>query len=213
MNRLACLLVLLPVFCLANCQSVAGSSRVGVSKLDIQQASAYFPPRVLSERQDVHDLVALWYSKHLRAMDEPPFFELAADASAHGYRFLWLRSFHRPVCIVFWVRSDGDGELKVKVRVPDGKGGYEPGKLVVAKSKIISRKKTQEWLTVLGQARFWELPHNKVSRVLDGAKWVLEAVNSGSYHIVDRHSPRRGAFRDAALLLMKMSDVETDPLY
>ncbi len=173
-------LVLLPVFCLVNCKSVADSSNAEVGKLDIQPASvAYFPPMVLSERKQLHDFVAKWYSKHLRVMDELPFFKLAADASAHVYRFLWLRTFDRPVCIVFRVHSDGSGKLRLKVT--DGQGGYKPGKLVVDDSKSISREKTQEWLTVLGQARFWELPHSEVSSMLDGANWVLEAVKGGSH--------------------------------
>jgi hypothetical protein len=38
---------------------------------------------------------------------------------------------------------------------------------------------------------------------MDGARWILEDVRDGKYHLVDRWSPDTGTFREAALLLVQ----------
>src|SRR5437899_2594377 len=58
----------------------------------------------LTEDQLIYDFGGLldrskveWYSEHLQAMREPPLTRVAGEAEV--YRFLWLRSFHRPIAI------------------------------------------------------------------------------------------------------------------
>ena len=48
---------------------------------------------------------------------------------------------------------------------------------------------------------------------LDGALWTIEGATAGRYHVVDRHSPARGPFRDAALLLLKFADLGIKEIY
>lgn len=44
----------------------------------------------------------------------------------------------------------------------------------------------------------------------DGAEWILEGVNGGRYHVVDRWTPGAGAYREACLYLLKISDLGID---
>jgi hypothetical protein len=71
----------------------------------------YFPDKIFHEIQDVHDFTEKWYSDHLKAMNEPSFLEFRQDRKIHSYRFLWLRTFHKPVCVRIEIISDAPSWL------------------------------------------------------------------------------------------------------
>ena len=75
----------------------------------------YFPDKVLHEIQALHDFKANWYSSHLESMNEASFFDLRQDRKIHSYRFLWLRSFHKPICVCTEIISDGSAWLVSKM--------------------------------------------------------------------------------------------------
>jgi hypothetical protein len=144
-------------------------------------------------------------------MDESSLLALESEDSIHVYRFLLLRTFDRPVCIVIQIKPDGSGELRLKVT--DGAGGYDPGKVVVFESKRLVSTETEAWLASLDKAHFWEMSSLSHEGGFDGSQWILEGVKRGRYHVVDFWSPDSGAFRDAALLLIGLSGLDVDPLY
>jgi hypothetical protein len=41
----------------------------------------------------------------------------------------------------------------------------------------------------------------------------MEGIDQDRYHIVDRWSPEKGTFRDAALFLLKLSKVNEPDIY
>lgn len=41
----------------------------------------------------------------------------------------------------------------------------------------------------------------------------LEGVHNGTYRIVDRWSPKKGIYRDAALFLLKLANVKVREVY
>lgn len=65
-----------------------------------------------------------WYSAHLDAMEERPLRE-AVSTGGEAYRFLWLRTFHRPVVIRVVARN---GQIVLETKETDGHGGYAPGR-------------------------------------------------------------------------------------
>src|SRR3989441_4894829 len=66
----------------------------------------YFPIGLLEPRDSRGDAFRRrWYSSHLRAMGESSI-SCGAD-SMETYRFLWLRTFHRPVSVRIAKRGDG----------------------------------------------------------------------------------------------------------
>jgi hypothetical protein len=44
----------------------------------------------------------------------------------------------------------------------------------------------------------------------DGARWILEGVKGGRYHIVDRWTPQNGSYRELCLYALKLSGLKLD---
>jgi hypothetical protein len=64
-----------------------------------------------------------WYSKHLRAMNQPSMW--CGNEPDTEYRFTWLRTFHHPVV----VRVTNTGNVtRIEAVELNGAGGYSPGK-------------------------------------------------------------------------------------
>jgi hypothetical protein len=184
----------------------------------------FFPPGTFVEEETGEDdeFVVSWYSKNLRALREPSLAALARDRNAHRYRFLWLRSFDPPIALRVDIWPDGRGTLTVKAT--SGKGGFEPGTLVTNRRRAMPRSEVRRFLSRLAAARFWELPTQERTPVIehadgsktitiraDGAQWVVEGVKQGRYHVVDRWGPAPGAYREAALWLVRRSGLRIRP--
>ncbi len=152
----------------------------------------YFPPGILEKSHQSDEFTNQWYSKHLRALREPSLWEASQlDLTAEAYRFLYLRSFHHPISVRLVVAPDKTATLVSKET--NGKGGYEPGRLIRDRTIHLSQIQTESFLTALTEFSFWSLPTLLEAEgiQLDGARWILEGVNEGRYHVVDRWSPDR----------------------
>jgi hypothetical protein len=154
-----------------------------------------------------------WYSKNLVALQEPSLFELSKDKKAHVYRFLWLRTFDKPIALRLVVYPEGTGLIFKKIS--DGSAGYDPGELVVNETVAVNKEDVDTFLEMLNKVKFWQLPIKEKSDVLglDGAQWVIEGVSSGKYHLVDRWSPTKGQFREAALQLVRLAGIKVKAVY
>src|SRR5258705_9617064 len=154
----------------------------------------YFPPGILGKSHQQDEFAIRWYSKHLTALREPSLWETSQlDLTAEAYRFLYLRSFHHPISVRLAVAQDKTATLVSKET--NGKGGYEPGRLIRNRTIHLSQIQTESLLTALNELSFWRLPplleaEGNVLQ-LDGAQWILEGAREGRYHFVDRWSPDR----------------------
>src|SRR5437879_3871084 len=76
----------------------------------------YFPVTAFGENlKSNQDWIAL-YSKYLESFQEPSLLERSKSSpSSQSYRFLWLRSFHRPISVRLDVGSDGNGQLTINM--------------------------------------------------------------------------------------------------
>jgi hypothetical protein len=164
----------------------------------------YFPPLAFSDNPGMDGRIREWYSRQLKALDEPSLWEFSKTSTGQAYRFLWLRSFHHPVAVRLNVREDGTGLLTVKEA--DGAGGYEPGKLVVNRTMEISKQRMQLFLGKMADLDYWNLPTReekwKSAMQCDGAEWVLEGVRGAKYKVVERRSPGDGPVRELGLFLV-----------
>jgi hypothetical protein len=142
----------------------------------------YFPDSLFGAR----DFGVAWYTSHLAAMGERSLWVLASrDRDATAYRLLWLPSFHHPIC----VRVDRTGVgARLRVKVLDGKGGYDPGHLAIDKSIALSAGQVRELDRHLELAAFWKMPTNIIldRGVDDGDHLIIEGVKEGIYHVVAR---------------------------
>jgi hypothetical protein len=158
-------------------------------------AQDYFPRGVFSDPTD--------YSKHLVALDERPLFVAKPDPQVECYRFTWLRSFHRPV--VFRVDESKSGTATFTIKVGDGAGGHEPGKLVRTEKKPVDDTLLAKLRNSVQHGRFFELPATDRNLGADGSTWILEVIKDGRYHVVSRWSPRDGTIHRIGTLLIEFA--------
>jgi hypothetical protein len=158
---------------------------------------------------------AKWYTEQLKALGEPSLFEAKQDSSVQTYRFLWLRSFHRPVAVR--VQMHADGSATVLTKMANGAGGYKPGRLFVDKTELAPGDKVKKLTDKIQSLRYWSLPERDPKRQgTDGAQWIIEGVDHGSYRLVDRWSPDNGPVRELGLyFLHQLSglDLKKEPIY
>jgi len=171
-----------------------------VGVLGVSAQEPYFPKGAFSGDTSSDQFTVEWYSKQLKALEEPSLLSLAKQTTYESYRFLWLRTFHHPISVRLDIRADGIGELTVKMA--NGAGGYKPGHLIQNISRPLTKRQTDKFLAMVRRVKFWEIPTNEDSMAgNDGSQWIIEGVKDGKYHVVDRWTPREGAVRELGLAL------------
>src|SRR5580698_10116337 len=168
------------------------------------QASSYFPEQALGDDPQEEKFKVDWYSKSLTALHEKSLWEASRTQKMPSYRFLWLRSFHHPVSVRVDVQPDGSAVVTTKVT--GGQGGYEPGKLIVNRTRKLNREQTRWFLNQVDEVKFWSLPSNPPKDpntiLLDGSRWVFEGTKDAQYHVVDRWSPEKGEIQSLGITML-----------
>jgi hypothetical protein len=141
----------------------------------------YFPVGTFGP-PDSDLFVREWYSKHLAAMGEPSL-SCGVLEDTETYRFLWLRTFHNPVAVRIFRRSDDYG---LEAVILNGAGGYNPGRVSRHVTRALSHDEWQTMIAGLEGVQFWQMATKRNVFGLDGAQWIVEARRAGRYHIVDR---------------------------
>ncbi len=152
-----------------------------------------------------------WYAPHLIAMGEPSIY--AGIAQGPQVRFLWLRTFDKPVAVRVWGTPQG---YWLRAVVLSGKGGYEPGRIADVVERQLSESEWNAVLEKLRAANFMALPSQEESMGLDGAQWIVEANVFGKYHLVDRWSGEQSpGYSAACLYLLKLAGISVpkDEMY
>ena len=138
----------------------------------------------------------LKFREELDALEESPFCSSdLMERDLESYRFLWLRSFHNPVLVVFTL-----DEVAPAVTY---KEFDSPGRLTTERSDLAvtwnEATDASEGIVELGLEdfrgaftdEFWSAPAYLVdeSIPLDGARWIVEGRRAGHCHLAIRHSP------------------------
>jgi hypothetical protein len=177
-------------------------SRFVITLLAVAAAAAqadstrYFPSDVSS-----------WASQHLAAMKEPSLFAPPSDAARDEYRFLWLRTFHKPIAIRIW-RGGPAAQMRI-VRL-SGAGGYDPGQVESDATTQITAGDWKRFRDCLAKAKFWQMPTKDPNEELglDGSQWILEGRAEGKYHVVDRWTPSGGDYAACCRLLVTLAKLQ-----
>jgi hypothetical protein len=172
------------------------------SLLSIAQ-HAYFPTKVLSDDSWGEQFKQGWYSHELKKLEEPSLLEESKNPLSESYRFLWLRTFRRPLAIRLDLRLNGSSILTTKVA--DGEAGFPHTvkHLIENVARPLSREQTQALLAQINRIEFWSLPsHVDDQAGADGAEWIIEGVKEGKYHVVHRWSPEKGPIRELGLMFV-----------
>ncbi|RYE85958.1 MAG: hypothetical protein EOO75_16345 [Myxococcales bacterium] len=120
----------------------------------------------------------------LDALGEPPLPRLATPGSTH-VRFVWLRTWHRPVSVR--VDHDDQGTRLVSRRLSE-EGGYTPGSLDVDRQRSLDLRTWREVERLVLAAPLHHTPTRTLT--LDGADWILEHLVGDSHRGAHVTSPR-----------------------
>lgn len=168
----------------------------------IATATDYFPQGSLGSSAEIHKFKAGWYTSYLQALGEKPMFGFDIPKNIERYRFIWLRTFHRPVVMRVEVK-EGSGTLIVKVS--DGTGGFERGKLVREETRALSPRDLEIIRAHFRVQDFFALPSfDEKNAGADGSEWIIEAQVRGRYHVVTRWTPEDGAVRRIGMNLLEI---------
>jgi hypothetical protein len=164
----------------------------------------------------INEVEAGWYPRHWQAADEPSLYAQSlspARSVARTYRFTWLRSFDPPVVVRIDVGADG--RMRLVAKQLSGKGGYAPGRIGKQVRRDLSRDEAAGIAAVLDKTHVLDLPPSGCSAVigLDGAQWIFESSEAGSYRFVNRWSPDAGPAREAGLAFLGLTGWTFDKVY
>ena len=168
----------------------------------------YFPAGVFGENGQLNSGKENWYSYFLTALEEPSLWETAKASDTPVYRFLLILN-GRALSVRLTRCGDGTGLLEGKLVT------FHSGKNIYAKDPMaVSKDQMQEFASLLQKADFWSMKteetHEKNVYQLDGAQWVVEGTRNGTYHIVDRWSPRETEYEQLCKFLIELSPVKLD---
>jgi hypothetical protein len=173
--RIRCASILLATVCVA----VVASTQV-----------KYFPDGVLDPDPERAAQRAKWYSEELTRFKEPSLLESEVAASVESYRFLWLRSSRADMCIRLDVNSDGTARVTTKIAKEKAGPGKKSNRVT-----YVTKEQTDSFLGILDQTGFWRISTFDSYRGLDGSDWIIEGTKRGTYHVVDRWTPKDESVR------------------
>lgn len=139
------------------------------------------------------------YTKTLKAMSEPPL--SCGETDAESYRFVWHRSFHRPIVVRLEASSTGKTLVALEL---DTISGYV-GKVAERIERPLLDVEWEALMAGLSATNFWGMPSTEPLRCCDGAMWLIEARRGDDYHVVERQSPEKGAFRVVGLIFLSLA--------
>ncbi len=136
-----------------------------------------------------------WYSKYLSTLKEPIIYDTIPKTI---YRFTWLRSFNHPIVIRVETNTD--------VSIIYWKMGNEE-KIIKSKSRKLSSEELEIIKENIESLDFFNVPTTADGLIgIDGARWILEVLIDGEYHVVDRWSG--GAIKPLCLELLNLTKLK-----
>jgi hypothetical protein len=97
---------------------------ITAASMSSQQDVLYFTAGAFYDSAKVDKTIANWYSKHLRILKEPSLWAESKDTQLHRDRFLWLRTWDKPVSVRIDGKADGTATLTLKVATGNPKGQF-----------------------------------------------------------------------------------------
>jgi hypothetical protein len=169
-------------------------------------AVAFFPD------EHATDFWRDYLGRQLEGLGEPSLYEGRQDPARVAVRFLWLRTYHAPIC----VRLELTSEPELIAKTAKTKSGFERPRDVSMRSLRLASEQAEAVAIRIHAALLVAYPRQLAC---DGAAWLLEHVRSGSYRVAELNSPGkdevRGPFRAAAWQLIELAgtDFIEGPVY
>jgi hypothetical protein len=145
----------------------------------------------------------------LIALGENPIDKI--DVSKNNiYRFLWLRTFHRPA--VFTLQYSPDGESVLNIKMSDGSGGYLPGEVVLNNTISISENEASKLVKMFNaQDLCSDVASDRGG--FDGSQWVFQSATKQMRCESQIWTPDEGSLHDIGMMFFKLSGMNEADFY
>lgn len=136
-----------------------------------------------------------WYSGLLYAANEPSLLPLTqTPTSEQVVRFLYLPSFEAQIIVRLNIPATGPVRLTAKKVFGDGRN--EPYMTRSRVSKTLSAPESARVRDLVAAARLSQIASNGCEGPgMDGQTWIIESVEAGQYHYINRWVPGQGEVR------------------
>lgn len=132
-----------------------------------------------------------YYSAVFESLKEPALWPLAKDPNVISYRFTYLVSRgHGPV--VLRLDHIAGRRWVLTVKLGDVSASGKP-KFAVNRKRSLAEDEVEQFHDTFDALDFWQLPTVgalEAEVILGGTFCILEAVENGRYHLVERRSPK-----------------------
>lgn len=170
---------------------------------------AYFPD------PPIDGFGATWFCEQLRAMGESPLLEVTPRGS-RSFRLTILPTWGNAVSVRMMV---SDGVARFEGRRLQNQAGYEVGPLAEVASSSLSGAQLHALIAAFDRSGVSTMAPTARSGVRDGSEWILEFVEAGRWHVVERSTPnydtkKRGlsGFLEFCTLLYRFGPLRGDVL-
>lgn len=135
------------------------------------------------------------------------------SGAGEGYRFTWVRTFHRPWVVRIQVAPDGAG--RTIAQSLDGSPASGLGERLARRSLPVDRAGVERLRAAMVGPGFWAAASedDRDLVALDGAEWLIEGTRAGACHSVRRWSPPPSPFRAAGLCMLRLAGIADDEIY
>ena len=151
------------------------------------------------------------FSNTLHQMSEPLYWNDPTNAiTGDFYRFVWLRTFDRPIVVT--ITASDDGRTEVRSKVFSGQSGFGFGE--IEHEVTITNHSTTVTALITDLDRWLRyVPEFDGNFGLDGSTWMIDGVKDGKYYIVHRWSPASGWVRDIGLRFLEEANIKEKKIY
>ena len=192
----------------------------------LSDSLAFYFPKALdhkANRPKYDNFLQNWFSSSLYSLKEPILKDKTSSETL--YRFLWLRSFHLPVCYSIKVFNN---ELYLNTKTLDRSPEWfetirediihdttvldtiKADRLAYIKFNETIKIDEAEWNqfeSLLMKSKFWNLSSiDDSDGSTDGSEWILEGYKNKKYHFVVRHNPHE--LRECGMFLISLSNLK-----
>lgn len=159
----------------------------------------------------INPFEAEWYAEAWRSVGEPSLYTASLSPlgqTARSYRFTWIRSFHGT--IIVRLDEGSDGGMRMTASIPS----FDPASPKNRIERMLAGREVAQVRRALRKTAVLRAPPALCPLIgSDGAQWIFDANDAGTYRFAHRWSPDTGPVREIGLVLLRLTGWPLDPIY
>lgn len=177
----------------------------GSATTEDENVPNYWPPGTFYEDEERDRYLRGYYGTMLCALGEPA---LEAPEGERALRWTWLRSFDPSFAVTLTTVGDGARLTWGELRFPDGD---ESDLIYLRGARELGARDLASVDRLLADLDFWSLPTRGKGGGLDGSMWLVEVVEPGRRHVVERWNA--GELEPLGRRLLKIAGLRGQRMY